>query len=429
MEIQQFIDKYGLNADFNSFMENTNAFVEEMELGLNGKPSSLMMIPAYVSLDHPPQRYDGSVVVIDAGGTNLRVAVVRFSADNAPIIEESYNHSMLGLRAEITIEGFFEGLAEFLRPVAAKSGHIGFCFSFPCEIMPDLDGRVLFFDKEIKIKDSEGAILGEGLRRALKKKGLPHDHRVVVINDTVATLLGGRADSQNRLYDSYIGYILGTGTNTCYNERNINITKNPVLCSREGSSLINMESGGYDRFPRSAVDEGFDSKLESPGTQLLEKMISGAYQGKLLLAYVDAAVREGYLQQKGKKGDGPGSLEAREVDEFLAYPHGKNKLAESFPGAVDKVALYHLIDAFFERAAALTSVNLTGVMQKTGAGKSPLAPVCITAEGSTFYKSRMLHEKVSHYMTEYAKKRLGMYFELKRVENVTLLGAAYAALL
>lgn len=426
MDIREFCKKYNLFTDFDSFQNQIETFLKEMEIGLGNNLGSLKMIPAYISLDNAPIAKNRKVIVIDAGGTNLRIALVNFDDTGTPIVEEFNTHPMLGMDKEITIDEFFIGLAEYLEPIAEKSAQIGFCFSFPCEILPNLDGKVILFNKEIKIRDSKGAILGEGLRKALKDKGLPYNHRVVVINDTVATLLGGKAFSQGRNHDSYIGYILGTGTNTCYIENNKKILKSVILKDKECFSFINMESGGYDKIPRNSIDKAFDSKLGAPDTQLLEKMISGAYQGMMLTSYIQQAAKEGYFEKRFAEME---AVESKEIDEFLYYPDGNNKLARHFEHSKDKTQLFNLIDSFFERAAAVTVVNLAAVMIKANIGSNPLKPVCITAEGSTFYKSKLLNEKVNYYMIEYVQKKLGIYSEFKKVENVTIIGTAFSALL
>ena len=52
-------------------------FLKEMEAGLKGEPSSLAMIPTYVSPSGDLKR-DTPVAVLDAGGTNLRAGTVSF---------------------------------------------------------------------------------------------------------------------------------------------------------------------------------------------------------------------------------------------------------------------------------------------------------------------------------------------------------------
>ena len=120
-------------------------------------------------------------------------------------------------------------MSGYLRPLADKSDRIGFCFSYPTEIFPDKDGRLLQFCKEVQAPEVIGQIIGKSLLEAL---GTP-DKKIVLLNDTVATLLSGKSASFGRTYDSFMGYILGTGTNTCYIEANRNILKNPELDLRQ----------------------------------------------------------------------------------------------------------------------------------------------------------------------------------------------------
>lgn len=430
MTTQNFIEKYGLNADYTTFERELNSFVADMNQGLMGADSSLKMIPTYISLDNVPASNGEKVIVIDAGGTNLRVGLATFDETGKPSIVDMQVYPMLGTTGAITVSEFFEGLAEYLAPYADKSDKIGFCFSFPCEILPNMDGKILLFNKEVKISGASGQLLGEGIRAALKAKGLPCNHSVVIINDTVATLLGGKADSAHRQFESYIGYILGTGTNTCYVEKNEYITKNETLRTKDGWSLINMESGGYGRMNRTSVDMAFDLTTDAPNTQWLEKMISGAYQGGLLLAYLKKAAQEGvFAQDTAAKILSLDELKAKEIDEFCYYPYADGKLARLCESEEEKQDLYKIIDAFFNRAAMMTVVNLAGVMVKTKTGTNPLMPVCITADGSTFYKSKLLNEKIRYLMVDYVQNRLGIYSEFKSVENVTLVGTAFAALI
>jgi len=83
-------------------------------------------------------------------------------------------------------------------------------------------------------------------------------------------------------YDSFIGYILGTGTNTCYIENNPNILKNKSLDSSK-SQIINIESGNFSLAPRTDLDHRFDNATSNPGSHTFEKMISGGYFGPLCL--------------------------------------------------------------------------------------------------------------------------------------------------
>ena len=113
-------------------------------------------------------------------------------------------------------------MAGCISKVINQSKDIGFCFSYPIEIFPNKDGRVLYFSKEIQASEVVGQMLGESLNTAISAAGFKADKNVILLNDTVATLLAGRAESTGRVFDSYIGFILGTGTNTSYIEKNNN---------------------------------------------------------------------------------------------------------------------------------------------------------------------------------------------------------------
>jgi len=428
MLLKEFIRQNGMLIDYAYFEENLDMFVKEMEKGLAGENSSLKMIPTYISTDDIPEKRD-SVIVIDAGGTNLRIALVSFD-NNTPSISYFMKYSMLGIKEPVTKNDFFSTLAEYLAPIADKSKKIGFCFSFPAETLPNRDGRAIQLSKEVKIDGIVNSLIGEPVKKALNEKGFDI-RNIVIINDTVASLLGAKAVYGGRVFDSYIGFILGTGTNSCYIENNFNIIKSDHLKSKPGNCIINIESGGYAKVPQTPVDESFDNLTEKPGEQLFEKMISGAYQGGLLLEFIRAAAANGCFSKSFEERlKTVSSLEAKEIDDFCYYPYGDNKLASlSKDNEKDLVSLYELIDAFFERAAVLSVVNLAAIMKKTGTGKNPCRPVCISAEGSTFYKCKLLNEKINYYMIEFVRKRLGIYSEFVKAENSTLYGTALAGLL
>lgn len=430
MTITDFIQQYGLVANEAAFDAGVARFIAEMDAGLSENPGSLKMIPTYISLDDLDDAAK-NVIVIDAGGTNLRVALVEFDGKGGSETVYFEKYPMLGTKGEITIDTFFSQLADLLAPVAARGDAIGFCFSFPFEAMPDRDGRILNFNKEVKVAGCAGALLGQGLKKALAAKGLRSDAGVVVINDTVATLLGGKAATTGRSFDSYIGYILGTGTNSCYIEQNAKIVKNSVLRGAPGSSIVNLESGGYACAPRTAVDDAFDATTDAPGTQYLEKMIAGAYQGDLLAAFVKQAAAQGCFSAAfAARAAELGHLDSKAVDDFVLYPYAPGPLAALCEGSEDdRLALRQLMDAFFERAALMTAVNLAAVARKTGAGQNPLRPVCIAAEGTTFFKSVLLHKKLVYYMQRYAEKKLGIYYDFVHAENATITGTAIAGLL
>ena len=427
MTVREFIKISGLTAGMEDFQRWMADFKGEMAAGLAGKPSSLRMIPTYLSAESLPWQGQ-SVIVLDAGGTNLRIALMEFVPGQGP--RESYFNTvpMLGTQGRLTIGQFYDQLAELIAPIAEKSRHIGFCFSFPCEILPDLDGKILHFDKEVDIQGAAGSILGPGLRAALERRGLPHDHRVVVINDTVAAMLGATAQSAGGA-GAYMGFILGTGTNICASFPNSDITKVPGLSAKPGTTIINLESGGFNRLERTAVDLAFDATTANPGDQVLEKLISGAYQGPLALAYLQMARAAGVFTSAGSEGiANMAQLTAKDISEFLLDPQAPGILHDAAQADADRAAVTAILDAFFRRSALLTAATLCAVLDATGQAKDPQKPVNIAAEGTAFYKCPLLHEYLVRDMEELGAKTLGLYSHFVRGKNPNLTGSALAAL-
>lgn len=429
--VEGFLKKYGMDAASVDLDNNCALFIDEMKNGLEGS-GSLLMIPTYIGMDRDIP-VNESIIAVDAGGTNFRVAVIHFDENRKLVIEDFQNYPMPGSKSEISKEEFFDTMADYIQPVLHKSNKISFCFSYPVEIMPDRDGRLIKFSKEVKVRDAEGELLGKNLMESFKKRGFANIRSIIVLNDTVATLLAGRAASPGRVFDGYIGFILGTGTNICYAEKCKNITKTPELAGNSGSILINMESGGYSRVPRGQIDIEFDNSTLNPGDFAFEKTVSGAYQGGLMLAVIRKAAQEGlFSAEAAQKLNSISELAAKEIDDFLYYPYCDNVLANcvSQSGSDDdRTILYLLIDNIFERIAKFVTFSLTAVMEKTGEGRDPLKPVCITADGSTFYKSKLFRGKLDYYIRTYTNDVKGIYCEFVKVDNGTLIGTAIAGLL
>ena len=428
-KVEKFLRKYEMDYGSVDMDTNCQTFVEEMQKGLNAEESSLLMIPTYISMDSEIPLNE-PVIVIDAGGTNFRVAVVYFDNDKKPVIEDFKVYSMPGTKGELSKDEFFDTMAGYIQPVLNRSSKIGFCFSYPVVILPNKDGRLTKFSKEVKAREVEGEMIGENLLKAIEKMGYKNIKSLVLLNDTVSTLLGGKASYPDRVFDSYIGFILGTGTNTCYIEKAAGIGKLPDLKSSEGTMLINVESGNYNKIPRGKIDLEFDSSTVNPGTYAFEKAISGAYQGGIVLSVVRKAAGEGlFSDQFVEKISGDVLLSSKEIDDFLYYPYGNNILAACCSSDDDRKSLYMLIDAIIERAARFVAINLTAVILKSGKGTNPCVPVCVTADGSPFYKSKMFRTKLEHYIKTFANDKMNVYCEFVKAENGTLIGTAIAGLI
>ncbi len=408
--------------------KSCSMFLDEMGKGLSGKKSSLMMIPTYIETeaDIPLGK---SVIVLDAGGTNFRTATVRFDKPGIPTITKFQKSPMPGTGDEGNVSkmDFFDRIADFMKESVSDSSKIGFCFSYPTEIYPSGDGKLIHFVKEVKAPEVEGAMIGENLLAALKRKGLDYNKDIVILNDTVATLMAGKA--QEKQYESYIGFILGTGTNCSYIENNSRIGK--VKGLDNGSQAINMESGQFDLFKGGFLDLEFMSLTDKPKEGRFEKMISGAYQGPLALLVLKKAA-EANLFSDDFKTDimNFSDLKPEIMDRFLNNPGNTlNPLSKICNTNSDKIILFTLMDQLIERAAKLTASQLAAVVLKTEKGYDPTFPVSITADGTTFYKTRGLKFRTEFYLKDYLENKKKRYIEFCHIKDAPLIGAAVAGLI
>ncbi|NLF22477.1 MAG: hexokinase [Lentisphaerae bacterium] len=425
--VAAFLEANGLGEHLLDTEKLLADFAAEMEAGLAGRASSLPMIPAYLTTDAAVPA-DQPVIVLDAGGTHLRVGVVRFDAAGRPAISRFTRHRMPGTEAPLTADAFFNTLADTLMPVIAEADRIGFCFSYRAEITPDGDGRLLRWSKQIQAPEVEGRLVGAELNQRLAARG--HPRRITVLNDTVAALLAGKSAGMARRYGDYVGYILGTGTNTACVVGNAAIGKLPGLDPR-GHMIVNIESGGFGRAPRSRFDEAFDATTLDPGAYAFEKMISGGYLGGLGLTVLQAAAREGLLSAAcGQAILAWPRLENKDLDDFCDNPF----LASGPFAAVpltddDRRAVQAMGQALYRRAARLSAVNLAAVILAGGRGADPLAPVCVNVDGSTFYRTRSaaFRSRIEEHLRAMLEPR-GIHYERVGVEDAPVIGAAVAGL-
>ena len=273
-QVEEFLNRHNLNADEISMDELCDLFLKEMKAGLAGKPSSLAMIPSFCSPDAVPKEGE-QVIVIDAGGTNFRTCLVTFDHDLNPMISDFKRCQMPGIDHEVSASEFFSIIADETERLIDRSDRIGFCFSYAATILPDHDGIPECFSKEIKASEVLGKHLGRELLKELASRG--HDvskKKVLILNDTVATLLAAQARNTKGSYDGCIGFILGTGTNTAYIEKMENITKLDPSIPRVGSQIINVESGCLN-ICLGDLDRRFLNTTKDPDLYGFEKMISG----------------------------------------------------------------------------------------------------------------------------------------------------------
>ncbi|MCY1721384.1 hypothetical protein OU798_13595 [Prolixibacteraceae bacterium Z1-6] len=417
-----FLKSHKMTAEDINIKELVSTFLSDMEKGLTGKESSLLMLPTYIEADGEVKANE-PVIAIDAGGTNFRAAKVYFD-DNLKLVTENIQKAkMPGVEKELSKTEFFNTFANYLKDYKSVSEKVGFCFSYPVEIFPNKDGKLLEWSKEVKAPEVIGTMVGHELLSTL---GTP-DKQLVLMNDTVSTLLAGKAARAVKAYDTYIGFILGTGTNTSYIEPNKNITKTDGL-DMEGSQIINIESGNFDKAPRTDIDMAFDNTTKNPGRYAFEKMFSGGYLGGLCTTALKVAAKEGVFND-ASAFDNLGELSTEEINKYVhGIEDAKNVLPDVFSHESDKLIAAEIIDGIIERAAKLVAANIAAVILRSGKAKSAEKPVLMTIEGTTFYKLHNFRAMFENFLQDFLSGENKRYYEIVEVENSSLLGAAIAAI-
>ncbi len=423
----EFLKKYGLSTNSIDTVACIKTFVDKMSQGLTTEGSSLAMIPTYIGKSCKPPK-DRIITVIDAGGTNLRIANVHFDSESITSISDLVKYPMLGTQCKMDKQSFFDALASYVLPILGDNDSIGFCFSYAVAMEPSGDGRLIHFCKEVDVEGVEGELIGQNLIDSLRKQGYTGKGNIVILNDTVTTLLSGMAAKSNRRYSSYLGSILGTGLNTCYIEQTEAIRNLDKSTFADTGMVINCETGAYAEIPRGELDFKFDATTLNKGSVLMEKCISGAYLGGLCLTVIKQAANEGLLSNYAKEIlDQTPELETYQISELLqGAPSMDNPIIKCLENSDDADTILTLVDAVVERAALYAAISWTAVVLKSGKGLDANSPVCITVEGTTFYKLHSLKDRVVKYLDQLMTNHYKRYYVLSCIDDATLIGSAIA---
>jgi hexokinase len=441
--LSEFARFYGFHYDICDPATLIRDVHTDMERGLRGQSSSLAMIPAYISpaARVPPGK---TVIALDAGGTNLRAALVRFDENGKAAAEGTEKAPMPGTRGPVKAEAFFDAIAALTAPLLERDPNIegiGFCFSYPMEMTREADGVLLAFSKEVDAPEVIGKSIGQGLRDALARRKIKAPERIVLLNDTVATLLSGLAEipsdggllrGEDRRHDGggpVVGFILGTGFNTAYPERNIPKTG---FASPMVPQIVVCESGSFAHRYMGVLDREYDETTKNPGVYTLEKATSGAYLGPLTFHILKQAVRDGLLRFK-KSGEFLSwpALQTRDLNTFMHAPLAAEGPVGGLFGPDERDALAslaYLTSIVTERGALLAASVVAAVAERAAADCDPFVPVRIAVEGTTYmiYKGmRAALESYLHTMLFAEKPRS---YVISPVEQASLFGAAVAAL-
>ena len=443
-ELADFARFYGFHYDGINAQALVKEVLIEMERGLEGKSSSLAMIPSYIT---PVTRIpaDKTVLALDAGGTNLRSSLIYFNTNGEAVAQGTNKIPMPGTNGQLNAAAFFGAIADAALPLL-NDNHvegIGFTFSYPMEITSDSDGILLAFSKEVDAPDVIGKEIGKGLREALASKGFKYSGPIVMLNDTAATLLSGLATispdgeptrSRNdfkleKESGPVIGFILGTGFNTAYPESFI-----PKINFKSSSSpqIVVCETGNFNVRHRGLLDIEYDNTTKNPGGYYLEKAAAGAYLGPLTLHVLKRAINDKVI--KFKKSDellAMTSLETRFLNEFMHSPltaHGP--IGSLFaPNEGDALAaVQYLTSIITERGALFSASVLAATVKRLCHNYEPFSPVRIAVEGTTYMIYKGMRRSIESYLHQMLYMGKPEPYIVSPVEQASLYGAAVAAL-
>ena len=385
LSFEEVLKVLKLHPDCVDTKDLVHKFLDEMEAGLNGEESSLLMIPSYMSAEGSIT-YNEPVAVLDAGGTNLRVASILFHSDGSPEILELKRLKMPGTESRITAKEMFAQFAEAVEPMISNNGLIAFCFSYAVTALPGGEGQIIGkLSKEVEVDGTADLFIGKELVCALRDRGYEGPLNVYVLNDTIAVLYSALTAGA----ESAIGFILGTGTNTAYIEKADNIHN--ALPFNSSQMCINLESGGFGYDPMGEIDIELNNCSRNIDEHLHEKHVSGVYLGEIMARASKRLAEQGYFSKDfySKVYDVP-KFDMRDVGDFLEGKEGC--LSEYCFTDEDKEGLKELILGIEERAGKLVAANLAAVlikMRRSGMEGS----IPISENGTTFQKAMPLRER------------------------------------
>jgi len=288
-----------------------------------------------------------------------------------------------------------------------------------------------------------GQAIGRGLREALARQGVTAPERIVLLNDTVATLLSGLqgipahpdltgADRAGVPGGPMVGLILGTGFNTAYPEGSI-----PKIGfeNREHPQIVVCETGGFAHRYVGFLDREYDATTKNPGAYALEKAAAGAYLGPLTFHILKQAIRDGVLtfSRQAEFLAWP-TLQTRDLNEFMHAPLSlEGPLGGLFTrGETDALRTVVYLTSLVTERGALLSAAVTAAAARRAvdggtAGRDPLAPVRIAVEGTTYMIYKGMRSALESYLHVMLNRRGKRGFVVAPVEQASLFGAAVAA--
>ncbi|CAH1280920.1 unnamed protein product [Diabrotica balteata] len=412
-------------------------FLENVHRGLKKEthPTSIVKcFPTYVQ-DLPNGTENGKFLALDLGGTNFRVLLIELSGEHFEMKSKIFaipQHIMLG-SGEQLFDHIAECLAIFVKEeqVADQKLPLGFTFSFPLSQKGLTVGYLERWTKGFNCSNVVGNDVVQMLNEAIERRGDFKISVMAILNDSTGTLMScAWLNRQCR-----IGAIVGTGSNTCYVEKQANAETWSDVDMGSGNVLINLEWGAFGDdgaldFIRTEYDEDIDRNSVNPGKQKHEKMISGMYMGELVRLALERFTKEGLLF--GGKGSDMlferGRFYTKYVSEIESDPPGVfnglrdicEELGLKHATEQDFINIRYICECISRRSAHLVSAGLATLLNKMDEKK-----VTIGVDGSVYRFHPHFHNLMMEKIKELADPSIE--FDLMLSEDGSGRGAALVA--
>lgn len=458
-ELLDFIQDNNLLSPISVKNELEKFFDEaEKKPGKFSKKSSLLLENSRIKAAPHSKMIDLlPAIIIDAGGTNLRI--VGLKNLKGKVVYDFYEKRKIpGLNKAITAQEFFAQLASFIVPVLKKPSfkkinQIKFCFSYPFTIDENGEARAETLSKEISITDIQNAPLGSSLKKHIDLQ-MPENclEEVIVLNDTVATLLASYIDNplkksgqtrvpiENQLEiqsEIRLGIVIGTGFNIAYQKQLEKID------GEHKQEIVNTEIGRLNMLCHSVIDKKIDQNSRAPGLSILEKAISGAYLGKWAYNCLDLASSKGLIEKEIinqlRKTDRSGeisssekidpSLKVEEITDWLfgllpSEEKNSNPLASIDPKSQSGARISTLLNMTLFRSASLAAFATYALISWMSKGENPPDQVILSVNGS-------IVTKTPRYLEAYQENIKLLSDNLMKIKTVIVkdaptLGSLYA---
>lgn len=406
----------------------TKNLIEDMNLGLSHqKDADHLMIQATKKIPSNIP-FEKKIIVIDAGGTNFRSCTVTINKDGTQTIQNLNKTFMPASDRRLSKKEFYAAIARNIEYLKNESDTICFCFSYAIQITEDGDGKILTLSKQIDAPEIKGTLVGQELLKELNERGWKTVNKITIVNDTLAALLSGM--TLKNKYDSYIGFILGTGINNAYIERNF---------YQNNESIVVCESGCFCKIPQSDYDKTTDLSTINPGKSILEKMCSGAYEGKVCWNLLqDVAKEKLFTESDSQIIESIKEITPYDMDITLT---NKDKTSQTendtetvFSKTIStlspngKKLVIQCFTKIIERTATIVASVICATIIKSLKNDNSVKNICIVCNGSTFWKTYGLSDQVKlltqKYLTQNPFNGQPISFDFVKIENDITIGTA-----